>query len=181
MAFPWAFCSSPFRQLLSEISAVLFSHSAAVHAQPWQPHNSCPLPTMLRYVKPMPSVWVHLSFALTLLLRTSRNLDCNKTPRLQNKIHNLVNSNHSKKSNPMMTDSALKQWHEPILWGSHQRPRNCYEMHSNYFVISYDQASKMETSQFCYGSIHVHIKFNLNIAKCKNNTLLFSKITSKFL
>lgn len=111
MAFPWAFCASPFRQLLSELSAVLFSHSAAVHARTWQTHNSCPLPTMLRYVKPMQSVWVHSSFALTFLLRTSRNLDCNKTPRLQNKTHNLINSNHSKISNPMLT------W-QTMLWNS---------------------------------------------------------------
>lgn len=35
-----------------------------------------------------------------------------------------------------MKDYALKQWHEPILWCSHQRPNNDYEIYSDYSVIS---------------------------------------------
>lgn len=96
MAFLWAFWVSSFRQ-----GQILFSHSAAAHARKLT--RTQQLPTALRYVKLMQLSCYHLSFALTDLLRTSRNLDCTETPRLQNKVHNMLNSNHSTKSNPTLT------------------------------------------------------------------------------
>lgn len=91
----------------SELNAILFPHSAVAHVQKPQAPNSCPPHTLLGYVKRLQLTWDHLAFPLTHLLRTSRNLDCPETPGLQNKTHNMVNSNRSTKSNPMLTGKIM--------------------------------------------------------------------------
>lgn len=110
MTFKWHFCGH-FEWALSDRDQFCFPVLQLPMHRSRQRHNSCPLHTWPRYVKPTQSTCYHLSFALAYLLRISRNLDCTETPRLQNKVHNMLNSNHPTKSNLILTWTIM-------LWNS---------------------------------------------------------------
>lgn len=105
MTFQWHFCARFERAFSDRISKwtkcnSVFSFCICSCAEPSR-HTT--LASLLGYVKPMLLTSDYLSFALTYSWRTSRNLGCTETSRLQNKMHSMVNFNHSTKSNPMLT------------------------------------------------------------------------------
>lgn len=116
--------------------------------------------SLLGYVKPMQLTSDYLSFALTYLWRTSRNLDCTKTSWLQNKMHNMVNSNHSTKSNPMLT------W-KIMLWKSSMNQSSGAATSDLAMIMKSIpttlpflnfQPSKMKPPWLCHSCIHSHSK-----------------------
>lgn len=139
-----------------------------------QARNSCPLPTLLRYVKPMQLTWDHLSFALTYLLRTSSNLDCTETPRLQDKMHNVVNSNRSTISNPMLT-WKIKLWNSGMNQFSGAATRDlAMIMKSIPITPSFLKFNLQKWSHHDFVTVAyvVRAKSNLKNAKCNYNILL---------
>lgn len=119
-----------------------------------QTQNTCPLLTMLRDVKPMQSIWVHSSLALAFLLRMSilienvtwavtKHQSCRTKCTTWWILTILKNPTQCRYDRLCFETVAwtISLWQPPDT-------SNGYEIHSNYFLISHVQPSKMEPSWF---------------------------------